>query len=55
MKEAVNIATKVVNDNTKPNYIDYNKVKLGIRDELGKYFYNEIGTKPMILLIVQEI
>ena len=55
MKEAVNIVTKVVNDNTKPNFIDYNKVKLGIRDELGKYFYNEIGTKPMILLIVQEI
>ncbi len=55
MKEAVNIATKVVNDNTKPNFIDYNKVKLGVRDELGKYFYNEIGTKPMILLIVQEI
>lgn len=55
MKEAVNITTKVVNDNTKPNFIDYNKVKLGIRDELGKYFYNEIGTKPMILLIVQEI
>ena len=55
MKEAVNIATKVVNDNTKPNFIDYNKVKLGIRDELGKYFYNEIGSKPMILLIVQEI
>lgn len=55
MKEAVNIVTKVVNDNTKPNFIDYNKIKLGIRDELGKYFYNEIGTKPMILLIVQEI
>ena len=55
IKEAVNIATKVVNDNTKPNYIDYNKIKLGIRDELGKYFYNEIGTKPMILLIIQEI
>ena len=55
MKEAVSIATKVVNDNTKPNFIDYNKVKLGVRDELGKYFYNEIGTKPMILLIVQEI
>lgn len=55
MKEAVNIATKVVNDNTKHNFIDYNKVKLGVRDELGKYFYNEIGTKPMILLIVQEI
>lgn len=55
MKEASSIATKVVTDNTKPNFIDYNKVKLSIRDELGKYFYNEIGTKPMILLIIQEI
>ena len=35
--------------------IDYNKIKLGVRDELGKYFYNEIGTKPMILLIIQEV
>lgn len=55
MKEASTIATKIVNDNTKTNFIDYNKVKCGIRDELGKYFYNEIGTKPMILLIIQEI
>jgi len=55
VKEASEIATKVAKENIKPNFIDYNKVKLGIRDELGKYFYNEIGTKPMILLIIQEI
>lgn len=55
MKEASQLATKIITENTKPNFIDYNKVKLSIRDELGKYFYNEIGTKPMILLIIQEI
>jgi len=55
VKEASDIATKVVKENSKPNFIDYNKIKVGIRDELGKYFYNEIGTKPMILLIIQEI
>ena len=55
IKEAENIVTKVINENVKENYIDFNKLKLEIRDKLGKYFYNETESKPMIIIIVQEI
>ena len=37
------------------NKIDYAKVKSGIRDRLGKYFYQETECKPMILVVTQEI
>ena len=40
-------------DNTK--YVDFNKVKLGIRDRLGKYLYKETECKPMILIVMQEV
>ena len=55
IKEAESIVTKVINENVKENYIDYNKLKLDIRDKLGKYFYKETESKPMILIIVQEV
>lgn len=55
IKESENIVTEVINNNVKENYIDYNKLKLDIRDRLGKYFYKETESKPMIIIIVQEI
>lgn len=55
IKESESIVTEVINNNVKENYIDYNKLKLDIRDRLGKYFYKETESKPMIIIIVQEI
>lgn len=55
IKESENIVTEVINGNVKENYIDYNKLKLDIRDKLGKYFYKSTGSKPMIIIVVQEI
>lgn len=55
IKESVRISTEVINEFTKTNYIDYTKVKSGIRDRLGKYFYQETECKPMILVVTQEI
>ncbi|MDO4963136.1 MAG: ribonuclease J [bacterium] len=55
IKESENIVTQVVLENVKNNFIDYNKLRLDIRDRLGKYFYKETESKPMILIIVQEI
>lgn len=55
IKEAEKISLEVIKENTKPNYIDFNKIKLGIRDKLGKYLYNETECKPMILIVMQEI
>ena len=55
IKEAENIVSEVIKENVKENYIDYNKIKLGIREKLGKYFYKQTECKPMIIIIVQEV
>jgi len=55
IKEAENIVSTVISENTKENYIDYNKIKLDIRDRLGKFFYKETECKPMIIIVIQEI
>jgi ribonuclease J len=55
IKEAEKIALKVIKENTKTNYVDFSKVKLGIRDKVGKYFYEETECKPMILIVIGEV
>lgn len=55
IKEAENIVSEVVKENVKENYIDYNKIKITIRERLGKYFYKETESKPMIIIVVQEV
>lgn len=55
IKEAEKLSLEVIGENTKGNYIDFNKVKFGIRDKLGKYFYEQTECNPMILVVMQEI
>jgi ribonuclease J len=55
IKEAEKICLDVVNENTKPSHIEFNKVKSGIRDKLGKYLYQETECNPMILVVMQEV
>ena len=55
IEESKRISLEVIEENRKPNYIDYAKVKNGIRDRLGKYFYQETECKPMILVVTQEV
>ena len=55
IKEAENIVSTSVVSNVKENYVDYNKIKMDIREKLGKYFYKETECKPMIIIVVQEI
>ena len=55
IKEAEKISSQVIHDNSKPNYVDFNKIKTGIRDELGKYLYQQTECKPMILVVIQEV
>ncbi len=55
IKEAENISLNVIKENTKNNFIDFNKVKLGIRDKVGKYFYDQTECKPMILIVIGEV
>ena len=52
MKE---ISLSVINANISNNYVEFNKIKTGIRDELGKYLYNETECKPMIITVINEI
>lgn len=55
IKEIENIALEIIKRNRTKNYVDYNKIKQEIRDELGKYLYNETECKPMIIAVIQEI
>ncbi|MBR3198892.1 MAG: ribonuclease J [Bacilli bacterium] len=55
IKEAQKISADVIKENTKGNFIDFNKVKLGIRDKVSKYFYEQTECKPMILVSILEV
>ena len=55
IKEAQKISLNVIKDHTKSNYVDFSKVKLGIRDKVGKYFYEQTECKPMILIVIGEV
>jgi len=55
IKEAANISQEVIEANTTLNYVDYAKVKNGIREKLGKYLYKETECKPMIITVINEI
>ena len=55
IEEIKKISLIVIQRNISPNYIDYNKIKTEIREELGKYLFQETECKPMIIAVVQEI
>jgi ribonuclease J len=55
IKEAQNISLQVIENNIEPNYVDFNKIKMEIRDRVGKFLYEETECKPMILIVVQEV
>ncbi|MBR3898609.1 MAG: ribonuclease J [Bacilli bacterium] len=55
IKEAQKISLEVIKNFTKGNYVDFSKVKLGIRDKVGKYFYEQTECKPMILIVIGEV
>lgn len=55
IKEARKISLEVIKSNIKPNYVDFTKIKSGIRDKVGSYFYNETECRPMILVVLQEV
>ena len=56
MKEIKKISESIILDNTiDVKYIEYNKIKNMIRDELSKYLIEQTGNKPMIITVIQEI
>lgn len=56
IKEVKNISEEIIEDNIRNNkYVEYNKIKNTIREELSKYLISETGNKPMIITVIQEI
>lgn len=55
IKEAAKMSVEIINKNTKTNYVDFNKIKIGIRDKVGAYFYEQTECKPMILIVIGEV
>ncbi len=53
--EIKKISENIITKNTTPEYVDYNTIKQEIRESLGKYFYTETESKPMIIAVIQEI
>ncbi|MBR3116489.1 MAG: ribonuclease J [Bacilli bacterium] len=49
------ISLELINNNISSNYVDFNKIKNDIREELGKFFFEETECKPMIITIINEI
>ena len=56
LNEIKKISENIIVSNTcGMKYIEYNKIKNTIRDELSKYLINQTGNKPMIITVIQEI
>ncbi|MBR2833809.1 MAG: ribonuclease J [Bacilli bacterium] len=55
IEDASKIAVEVIQKNIKTNHVDFNKIKIGIRDKLGAYFYEKTECKPMILIVIGEV
>ena len=55
IKEIERISLEKIVENTSNNYVEYNKIKNAIREEVGKYLYLETECKPMIITVVQEV
>ena len=55
IKEIKKVSEEVILRNISENYVDYNKIKNEIREDLGKYLYQETECKPMIIAVIQEV
>lgn len=53
--EIKKICEVIIERNITPTYVDYNNIKVQIREELSKYLYAETECKPMIIAVVQEV
>ena len=55
IKKMKEISLEIINSNINNNYVEFNKIKNGIREELGKYLFLETECKPMIITVITEI
>lgn len=55
INEIQNISNRIIKENTNTSYVEYNKIKNAIRDEVGKYLFKETECKPMIITVILEV
>ena len=57
LEETKAISKEVISSSIEKNTkrVDYSKIKNDVRDVLGKFFYNETESKPMIITVIQEV
>ena len=56
LNEIKHISEEIILENIKDTrYVEYNKIKNTIRDELSKHLIEQTGNKPMIITVIQEI
>ncbi len=57
LEETKQVSREVIEANIELNSkrIDYSKIKNDVRDTLGKFFYKETESKPMIITVIQEV
>ena len=55
IKEIERLSLEKIIESTTNNYVEFNKIKNAIREEVGKYLYYETECKPMIITVIQEV
>lgn len=57
LEETKAVAKEVIEGSIEINSkrVDYSKIKNDVRDVLGKFFYKETESKPMIITVIQEV
>lgn len=57
LEETKQISKEIIEGNIESNNkrVDYTKIKSDVRDILGKFFYKQTESKPMIITVIQEV
>lgn len=57
IKETQDISLEIIKNNIEMDTqrVDYTNIKNEVRDKLGKYYYKETESKPMIITVIQEV
>ena len=53
--EIKRISLEVIKENIVDNYVEYNKIKMSLRETLSKFLYEETECRPMIITVIQEV
>ena len=57
IKETQDICLKIIKENIEidASRVDYTNIKNEVRNQLGKYYYKETESKPMVITVIQEV